>query len=98
MIDYCLKNTDEEQFNRMMLDCGLCIETEDGIIPSSYEVLIDRIGSITIIDYSTDPVTKKYYPEYYTNVRLLTDPTVNQAQELSKFQIEPSQPQYKEWA
>ncbi len=71
MIDYCLKNADEAEFNKLMLATGLCVEVTEGegkeavttIVPASYEVLIDRIGPITIGDVT--------YPEYYSNLRIL---------------------------
>jgi len=64
MIDYCLKNTDEAEFNQLMLDTGLCVEVTEGegeeavttIIPADYTILIDRIGPITIGETT--------YPEY----------------------------------
>ncbi len=30
MTDYCLKNTDEAEFNQLMLDTGLCVEVTEG--------------------------------------------------------------------
>lgn len=97
MIDYCLKNTDEAEFNQLMLDTGLCVEIKEregkgatvAIIPADYTILIDRIGPITI--------GKITYPEYYSNLRLLTDPTEKQVEMLSKYAIDPSQPQYRTW-
>jgi hypothetical protein len=97
-IDYCLKNKDEAEFNQLMLDTGLCVEVKEGegkeatvaIVPASYEVLIDRIGPITIGD--------KTYPEYYTNLRLLFEPTEEQNKVVSQYAIDPSQPQYRVWA
>jgi hypothetical protein len=93
-IDYCLKNTDEAEFNQLMLDTGLCVEVTEGedttIVPASYEVLIDRIGPITLGDVT--------YPEYYTNLRLLFEPTEEQVAELTPFVIDPSQPHYRAWA
>ena len=92
MTDYCTQNVDEDAFNAMMLGCGLCVEDEDGnVIPSSYQVLIDRIGPITMPDGTV-------YPEYYTNVRLLLEPTEDQVTVLSACAIDPSQPQYRVWA
>jgi len=96
-IDYCLKNTDEAEFNQLMLDTGLCVEVKEGegkeatvaIIPADYTILIDRIGPITIGD--------KTYPEYYSNLRLLTDPTEKQATALAVYAIDPSAPQYRIW-
>jgi len=96
-IDYCLKNADEAEFNQLMLDTGLCVEVTEGkgkeavttIVPASYEVLIDRIGPITIDD--------KTYTEYYTNLRLLIEPTEEQNKVVSQYAIDPSQPQYRTW-
>jgi hypothetical protein len=94
MIDYCLKNTDEAEFNQLMLDTGLCVEVTEGedttIVPASYEVLIDRIGPITMNDVT--------YPEYYSNLRLLFEPTEDQATALAPFIIDPSSPHYRVWA
>lgn len=99
MTDYCTKNVDEAEFNQLMLDTGLGVEDEDGnVVPASYEVLIDRIGPITIWDYSVDPPVPTTYPEYYTNIRLLTEPTEEQVAALTPFLIDPSQPQYRVWA
>ncbi len=92
--DYCLKNTDEAEFNQLMLDTGLCVEVTEGedttIVPASYEVLIDRIGPITMNDVT--------YPEYYTNLRLLFEPTEDQVTALTPFIIDPSSPHYRVWA
>jgi hypothetical protein len=94
MIDYCLKNADEAEFNKLMLATGLCVEVTEGeetiIVPASYEVLIDRIGPITMGDVA--------YPEYYTNLRLLFEPTEEQNRVLSQYAVDPSQPQYRVWA
>ena len=102
MTDYCLKNIDEAEFNQLMLDTGLCVEvTEDEettIVPASYEVLIDRIGPITITDYTVDPPVETVYPEYYTNLRLLFPPSEEQAAALATYTIDPSQPHYRTWA
>jgi hypothetical protein len=93
-VDYCLKNTDEAEFNQLMLDTGLCVEVTDGedttIVPASYEVLIDRIGPITIGETT--------YPEYYTNVRILGELTEEQIEAILPFAIDPSAPQYRTWA
>lgn len=93
-IDYCLKNADEDEFNQLMLDTGLCVEVTEGedttIVPASYEVLIDRIGPITIGETT--------YPEYYTNLRLLFEPTEDQVTALAPFIIDPSSPHYRVWA
>jgi hypothetical protein len=101
-----LQNIDEDEFNQLMLDTGLCVETTEGegddavtaIVPASYEVLIDRIGPITIWDYSVEPPVSTTYPEYYTNLRLLFEPTDEQATQLAVFTIDPSSPHYRVWA
>jgi hypothetical protein len=106
MTDYCLQNIDEAEFNQLMLDTGLCVEVKEGkgesatvtIVPASYEVLIDRIGPITIWDYSVEPPTEIVYPEYYSNLRLLFEPTEEQADQLAVFAIDPNAPQYRVWA
>jgi hypothetical protein len=94
MADYCLQNTDEAEFNQLMLDTGLCVEVTEGedttIAPASYEVLIDRIGPITMNDVT--------YPEYYSNLRLLFEPTEEQVAVLTPFIIDPSSPHYRVWA
>jgi hypothetical protein len=95
MIDYCLKNADEAEFNKLMLATGLCVEVTEGegkeavttIVPASYEVLIDRIGPITIGD--------KTYPEYYTNLRILGLLNEEQVKAIDVYAIDPSQPQYR---
>jgi len=95
MTDYCLKNTDEAEFNQLMLDTGLCVEVTEGegedavttIVPASYEVLIDRIGPITMGEVT--------YPEYYSNLRLLIEPTEEQVEALLPYAIDPSTPQYR---
>ena len=97
MIDYCLKNTDEAEFNQLMLDTGLCVEIKGregkeatvAIIPADYTILVDRIGPITM-----DEVT---YPEYYSNLRLLFEPTEEQVEMLADYAIDPSAPQYRTW-
>jgi hypothetical protein len=101
-----LKNIDEAEFNQLMLDTGLCVEVTEGegedavttVVPASYEVLIDRIGPITIWDYSVEPPTETVYPEYYTNLRLLFEPTEDQATQLAVFTIDPASPHYRVWA
>lgn len=91
MTDYCTQNVDEDAFNAMMLGCGLCVEDEDGnVVPVSYTVLIDRIGPITMPDGTV-------YPEYYTNIRLMFEPTPEQDAALKAISIDPSQPQYRVW-
>jgi hypothetical protein len=94
MADYCLQNADEAEFNQLMLDTGLCVEVTEGedttIVPASYEVLIDRIGPITMNDVT--------YPEYYSNLRLLFEPTEDQVAALTPFIIDPSSPHYRVWA
>ena len=93
MIDYCLQNADEAEFNQLMLDTGLCVEVTEGeeavIVPADYTVLIDRIGPITIGEIT--------YPEYYSNLRLLNGATEDQATALAVYAIDPSQPQYRTW-
>jgi hypothetical protein len=97
-IDYCLKNADEAEFDKLMLATGLCVEVTEGegkeavttIVPASYEVLIDRIGPITMGEVT--------YPEYYSNLRLLIEPTEEQVEALAEFAIDPSTPQYRTWA
>ena len=96
-MDYCLQNADEAEFNQLMLDTGLCVEITQGegeeavttIVPADYTVLIDRIGPITIGETT--------YPEYYSNLRLLFQPTEDQATALAVYAIDPSQPQYRTW-
>ena len=97
MTDYCTKTPTEADFNAVMLAAGLIDEEGN---PASYTVLIDRIGSITMqtgVDDNGDPVTVTY-PEYYTNVRLLFDPTEEQDAALKAISIDPSAPQYRVWA
>ena len=105
-MDYCLKNIDENDFNDMMLSIGLCEIVEDTVVPSSYLVLIDRIGPITMPDPSGATTTDSEgnivpvmitYPEYYSNLRLLFDITVEQQTVLDAHAIDPSQPQYRVW-
>jgi len=96
MTDYCTKNATEADFNTMALGCGLCVEVDDGegnisVQPASYLILLDRIGPITLADGTV-------YPEYYTNIRLLCEPTEEQAAALAACSIDPSQPQYRVWA
>jgi hypothetical protein len=106
MTDYCLKNTDEAEFDALMVGLGLCVEIKEGkgksatvtIVPASSSVLIDRIGPITIWDYSVEPPVSTTYPEYYTNLRLLFEPTEEQADQLAVFAIDPNSPQYRVWA
>ena len=85
MTDYCTKSATEQDFNTAMFVNGLI--DEDGQ-PMSYLVLIDRIGPITMPDGTV-------YPEYYTNVRLLSDPTEEQDAALKAISIDPSEPQYR---
>ena len=97
MTDYCLKNKDEAEFNKLMLDTGLCVAITEGtgktavttVLPADYTVIIDRIGPITIGETT--------YPEYYSNLRLLFQPTEEQATALAVYAIDPSQPQYRTW-
>ena len=96
-MDYCLQNADEAEFNQLMLATGLCVEVTEGegeeavtsIVPADYTTLIDRIGPITIGETT--------YPEYYSNLRLLIQPTEDQATALAVYAIDPSQPQYRTW-
>ena len=88
MTDYCTKTPTEADFNAVMLAAGLIDEEGN---PASYTVLIDRIGPITMPDGTV-------YPEYYTNVRLLFDPTEEQDAALKAISIDPSAPQYRVWA
>lgn len=95
MMDYCLQNSDEAAFDTLMVSTGLCVIVEDGegheqVVPASSNVLIDRIGPITIGDV--------VYPEYYTNIRLLSEPSEQQVQTLNQYAIDPSAPQYRVWA
>jgi len=91
MIDYCLKNKDQAEFDGLMLLTGLGVEDEDGnVVAASPEVLIDRIGPITMGEVT--------YPEYYSNLRLLVEPTEEQVEALAPFVIDPSSPHYRTWA
>lgn len=91
MIDYCLKNKDQAEFDGLMLLTGLGVEDEDGnVVAASPEVLIDRIGPITMGEVT--------YPEYYSNLRLLVEPTEEQVEALAPFAIDPSSPHYRVWA
>ena len=98
MTDYCLQNATEADFNQLMLDTGLCVEVTEGegedavttVMPADYTVLIDRIGPITMGEVT--------YPEYYTNLRLLFEPTEEQTTQLALFAIDPNSPQYRVWA
>jgi hypothetical protein len=98
MTDYCLQNATEAEFNQLMLDTGLCVEVTEGegktavttVVPADYTVLIDRIGPITMGEVT--------YPEYYSNLRLLFEPTEEQADQLAVFAIDPNSPQYRVWA
>lgn len=93
MTDYCLKNKDEAEFNKLMLDTGLCVAITEGedtvVVPADYTVIVDRIGPITIGETT--------YPEYYSNLRLLFDPSEEQATALAAFAIDPSSPHYRTW-
>ena len=97
MIDYCLQNKDEAEFNQLMLDTGLCVEVTQGegeeavttIVPADYTILIDRIGPITIGEIT--------YPEYYSNLRILGLLNEEQVKQIDQFAIDPSQPQYRTW-
>ncbi len=103
MSDYCLKNIDQAEFDGLMLLTGLGVEVTDDedntvVVAASPEVLIDRIGPITIWDYSVEPPVSTTYPEYYSNLRLLFEPTEEQVEALAPFAIDPSAPQYRVWA
>lgn len=97
MIDYCLKNTDEAEFEQLMLDTGLCVEVTEGegeeavttIVPTDYTILIDRIGPITIGETT--------YPEYYSNIRILGVLNEEQVIAIDPYAIDPSAPQYRTW-
>lgn len=97
MIDYCIKNANEAEFNKLMLDISLCAEIKEGegneavttIAPADYTILIDRIGPITIGEIT--------YPEYYSNLRLLNGAAEKQVEMLVKYAIDPSQSQYRTW-
>lgn len=96
--DYCLKCADEAEFDGLMLLTGLGVKSDDGVMPVSHEVLIDRIGPITIVtDAQADPPETKTYPEYHVNLRLLFEPTKKQAEALAAYVIEPSAPNYRVW-
>lgn len=94
MIDYCIKCIDESEFDQMLLDSGLGVEVTDDeettVQPASYEVLIDRIGPITIGEVT--------YPEYYANIRILGLLNEEQVKIVDQFAIDPNAPQYRNWA
>ena len=95
MIDYCLQNADQAELDGLLLLTGLGVEVtdEDGnksVQPANSNVLIDRIGPITMGDVT--------YPDYYANIRLLVEPAEEQVTALSACAIDPSQPQYRVWA
>ena len=108
MIDYCLKNTDEAEFNQLMLDTGLCVEVTQGegeeavtsIVPADYTILIDRIGPITM----QTGTTKKGVPvistlnEYHVNLRLLFAPSEELLAALDPFIVDPGETQQRVWA
>lgn len=106
MINYCLKNVDIDEFNAMMLSIGLCEVVDGQVIPTSYLTLIDRIGPITMPDPSGETTVDDEgnivpvmitYPDYYSNLRLLYEPTEEQKLVLDSYAIDPSQPQYRVW-
>lgn len=105
MTDYCTQNATEADFNAMALGCGICVEVDDGegnisVVPSSYLISLDRIGPITMqtgVDDNGDPIYVTY-PEYYTNIRFMCEPTEEQVTALTACSIDPSQPQYRTWA
>lgn len=93
-MDYCLKNIDQAELDGLLLLTGLGVEVEDedgnkSVQPANSNVLLDRIGPITMGDVT--------YPEYYSNLRLLTEPTEEQVTALAVYAIDPSQPQYRVW-
>lgn len=102
MEQYCLQNATQVEFDNLMLTTGLCVLVEDNegneiIVPASEQVNIDRIGPITIWDYSVEPPTSVTYPEYHTNL-LVTFPLSDaQKSALAPFIVEPKPPQYRVW-
>ena len=98
-MDYCLQNTDAAEFDGLMLLTGLGVEQDGAVVPVSSDVLIDRIGPITRqtgTDANGEPIYT-VYPDYYTNLRLLTDPSAEQAAALAAYAVDPSAPQYRVW-
>lgn len=97
MIDYCLKNIDQAELDGLLLLTGLGVDQDGAVVPASQYVLLDRIGPITMWDYSVDPPVSVTYPEYYSNLRLLVEPKPEQVTALAVYAIDPSQPQYRVW-
>lgn len=89
-MDFYLKNETKEEFDQMIVHLGLAQWSVEEIVPTSYQVVIDRIGSITI--------NEVYYPEYYTNVRITCGLTEEQIQTLNLFTVNPGESQYRKWA
>lgn len=99
MFDYYLQTTDQAEFDGLMLLTGLGVESDGQVVPASSEVLIDRIGPITRqtgTDANGDPIYTTH-PEYHVNLRLLSEPTPEQAAALAAVCIAPGQPQYRVW-
>lgn len=100
MFDYCLQNADQAELDGLLLLTGLGIEQDGAVVPASPYVLLDRIGPITRqtgTDANGEPVYITY-PEYYSNLRLLTEPSAEQVAALAAYAVDPSQPQYRVWA
>jgi hypothetical protein len=95
MNDYYLKAATETDMNDALETAGL-INAEGS--PVNYDVLLDRIGPITMYDYSTDPPTEAHYPEYYANLRLLFEPTDEQRAVIATVEIIPPALPYRVWA
>lgn len=89
-MDFYLKNETEEEFNQLMIYLGLAEQCYGGIVPVSYQIVIDRIGPILI--------NETYYPEYYTNVRITCGLTEEQIQILNLYTVSPGESQYRKWA
>lgn len=89
-MDYCIRTDDEKTFDLLLLDTGLGVKTDDNVVPVSSEVLIDRIGAITM--------GEMHYPQYHANIRLLNEPDAEQDKMLAPFTINPSDPAYRAWA
>ena len=103
MTDYCIKVATEADFDQLLLGTGLGVEENGAVVPANDLVLIDRIGSITVLDPSGKTDTEGNlltitYPQYHGNIRLLFDPTEEQVTALSAYAISPDQPQYRVWA
>lgn len=100
MFDYCLQTIDQAEFDGILLLTGLGVDSDGAVVPASSEVLIDRIGPITRqtgTDANGDPVFVTH-PEYHVNLRLLSEPTAEQAAALAAVSIAPGPPQYRVWA